>query len=327
MTGKTFPAILLAFFLLLGLYVRTEAGDRSKTVTVNNGKQDARPVYERLMEQAESKGYAKVIMELEVKNLRRLTENSTRYKNSAPGSRFPAAGIEADLALERAIHRSADLVMYRLNGMDYRLNHKYGTVPFLALDVSPETLALLETVPEVLAIHEDRLTRLEEPVPGRTVEKDVPLLSTSTQLIGADNAWSSGYTGNGWYVAILDTGILRSHQFFSGKRIIEACYSAEGHCPNGNTFMTGKGAAAHYSNTYSGFDHGTHVKSLEKTQLGLIELQVLPFRCGRLRGFTLRHEPRLGPGGRVGIYLYFTFQLQHCRSQYEFGRGQFHRLL
>jgi subtilisin family serine protease len=63
-------------------------------------------------------------------------------------------------------------------------------------------------------------------------------------------------------VAVLDTGIRSSHEFFSAKTIVEACFSALGDCPNGLTEMHGPGAATHYENTYRGWDHGTHVTGI-----------------------------------------------------------------
>jgi subtilisin family serine protease len=91
---------------------------------------------------------------------------------------------------------------------------------------------------------------------------DPPTLGESVSLIGADAAWDLGYTGAGWYVAILDTGIRRTHEFFQGKTIVEACFSNGGDCPNGQTEMAGPGAAAHYENIYQGWDHGTHVAGI-----------------------------------------------------------------
>ena len=88
-----------------------------------------------------------------------------------------------------------------------------------------------------------------------------PTLNNTISLIGADDVWASGYTGSGWYVAILDTGIRSTHEMFSGKTIVEACFSNDSDCPNSSTEMFGSGAAAHYYDysSASGYDHGTHV--------------------------------------------------------------------
>jgi subtilisin family serine protease len=242
----------------------------------NNPGEGWLTTYERLVRTAEEKGYARIIIKLNVDNIKELTEASTQYKTVTPGLKFPAAGIQADLDLENAIQTSTYSVLHRLNGVDYRLNHMYGSVPYLALQVSSEALAILPSLPEVLDIFEDRVTKIVDPPlsdPGSkpsfpSSEVDFPMLNTSTDIIGADNAWSMGYTGQGWYVAILDTGIRRTHQFFQGKTIVEACFSLEGDCPNGGMSMYGTGAAAHYESTYDGYDHGSHVGGIAAGNYG-----------------------------------------------------------
>jgi len=275
MTGKRFLVVLFAFIVIMYLIpasLTPMTGNRgennkqrkvfsTKTITLNS-IEDGRPLYERLTDLIKQKGHAKVILKLSVTDIDKLTADSTQYKSSAPGIKFPAAGIEADLALEAAVTDTADAVLHRLNGMDYTVTHRFQTIPFLALDVSQAALNLLLTDPDVTDIQEDRARRLVEPVPQDSSGPDKTKLGVSTGLIGAENAWSQGYTGNGWYVAILDTGIRRTHQFFSGKTIFEACYSVSGHCPNSQTSMTGNGSAAHYPSNYSGFDHGTHVAGI-----------------------------------------------------------------
>jgi len=230
--------------------------------------------YEKLLNTAREKGSARIIILLDVKNLEALTEKSTQYKVIEPGLSFPAAGVQADLDLQQAVDTAAYSVLYQLNGKDYRLNHTYSTLPYLALEVSPETLAFLPTLPQVLYIYEDRPRPLadyplaeKKPLENRAAavsndRLDRPMLATSVALIGAKTAWSMGYTGAGWYVAILDTGIRRTHEFFAGKTIQEACFSSGYDCPNGNTEMIGPGAAAHYESTYYGYDHGTHVSGI-----------------------------------------------------------------
>ncbi len=49
-----------------------------------------------------------------------------------------------------------------------------------------------------------------------------PMLDDSASLIGASAAWDWGFTGAGWYVAVLDTGIRKTHEMFAGKTILEA---------------------------------------------------------------------------------------------------------
>ncbi len=271
MTVKKYLQFILFLVLFIPLLIRAVEGE---------DHQGASFPYEKLVKTANEKGFAKVILKLEVKNIKQLTKQSTGYKTASPGRKFPAAGIQADLDLEKAIHTAAFSVLHQLNGMDYRLNHIYSTLPYLALDVSADVLAVLPSIPEVSAIYEDKPGKpidyretgaspkrpLEDPVtfPGG----DSPMLNKSSDLVGATDAWSMGYTGSGWYVAVLDTGIRRTHQFFQGKIIKEACFSANHDCPNGNSSMIGTGAAAQYDSIYYGYDHGTHVTGIAAGQYG-----------------------------------------------------------
>jgi subtilisin family serine protease len=230
--------------------------------------EDSRGQIKQLIATAQEEGDINVLLKIAVNDIHLLTANSRAFKVVTPGQKFPRSGLEADAALERAIHNTTDNILFKLNGRSYHVNHTYNTIPFLALSVSAETLDYLSSLPEILDIYEDRPSRLIEPVPTIEDKKDVPFLAASTELIGAEKSWNMGYDGSGWYVAILDTGIRRTHQFFAGKQIIEACFSAKGHCPNNSNSMYGKGSAAHHSSTYSGFDHGTHVTGIAAGKYG-----------------------------------------------------------
>ncbi|MCD6387899.1 MAG: S8 family serine peptidase [Desulfobulbaceae bacterium] len=87
-------------------------------------------------------------------------------------------------------------------------------------------------------------------------------------LIGATDAWFSGYGGDGQVVAVLDTGIESSHSFLSGKVVHEACFStnyasdsASTLCPNGLETQVGTGAGEACT-VSSSCDHGTHVAGI-----------------------------------------------------------------
>jgi len=130
---------------------------------------------------------------------------------------------------------------------------QYANLPLLALNVTPEQLQDLLDNPDVLDVQED------VPVP--------PSLASSIPLIGADNAWAAGYTGSGWTIAILDTGVDSSHPFLSGKVVAEACFSGGGSttnslCPNGQTSQIGIGAGTNCPTNIEGCSHGTHVAGI-----------------------------------------------------------------
>ena len=71
-------------------------------------------------------------------------------------------------------------------------------------------------------------------------------------------------TGSIPAVAVLDTAIDTSLPAFQGKIIQEVCILEWTTCPNGQSFMEGKGAASMPANliTLGGFDHGTLMTSV-----------------------------------------------------------------
>ena len=129
----------------------------------------------------------------------------------------------------------------------------YSNFPLMALQVDEEGLAALEQNDDVLGIEED--------IPH------APTLSESTSLIGANDAWTSGYTGDGITVAILDTGSHLQHDFIKDKIVAEACYSknvsgtSTSLCPNSQDSQTGSGSSeACDANTLgTACNHGTGV--------------------------------------------------------------------
>lgn len=138
-----------------------------------------------------------------------------------------------------------DLRQYR-DSSALQLLRQFDAVPMLALKLNAEALAALSTRIDVAAITED--------VP------DAPLLNGSAPAMGSADALDRGFSGSGWNVAVLDSGIDRSHQFLRGFRA-EACFSANNTCPNGATTQTGPGAAA--ACTFSdGCFHGTAVSGI-----------------------------------------------------------------
>ncbi|MFQ5924189.1 MAG: S8 family serine peptidase, partial [Anaerolineales bacterium] len=131
----------------------------------------------------------------------------------------------------------------------------FKNLPLSVLNVTAQDLAALNNNPLIVSIQED--------VP------DPLLLDGSIPLIGADNAWSSGYTGAGQAVAILDTGVDGAHEFLTGKVVAEACFSSndvgsayESLCPSSNESEIGVGAAVNCTTTIVGCDHGTHVAGI-----------------------------------------------------------------
>ncbi|MEW6568267.1 MAG: S8 family serine peptidase [Chloroflexota bacterium] len=158
----------------------------------------------------------------------------------------------AVLAQQRGIAQAQDALLRRLATFSTRLARRYAHVPFLAVEVDAQALSDLAANPAVGSIQQDI------PVP--------PVLAESIPRIGADIVWEDGYTGFGWTVAILDTGVEATHPFLSGKVVGEACFSTNSAaygstslCPNGQETQIGTGAGVNCSPSVVGCDHGTHV--------------------------------------------------------------------
>lgn len=236
--------------------------------------------YEEIRDIVNSSGKVRIIVNLEVPGIDELTAESRRYRITKSRQDYSAKRIDADIALKEGISAIANAALNRLNGTQYRLNRIYSNFPYMALEVSGDALAILASLPEVGYIQKDRLFRLVEPEKEDPKVKKVttaspdlsrPMLDGSVDIIGARNAWDMGYTGEGWYVAVLDTGIRSTHEFFNGKEIVEACFASgesslgdiyDGDCPNGEVSMTGPGSAVHYPDNRPQYDHGTHVTGI-----------------------------------------------------------------
>ncbi len=132
---------------------------------------------------------------------------------------------------------------------------RFEVIPFIALQVDADELEALAAMAEITDIQEDRPARW--------------LLPQSVPLIHANDAWAAGYTGTGWAVALLDTGVDKSHPFLGGRVISEACYSTTSSaynttsvCPGGVSASTAVGSGVNCPSSLPGCDHGTHVAGI-----------------------------------------------------------------
>ena len=136
---------------------------------------------------------------------------------------------------------------------------RFEITPAMALEATPGDLALLAQNPEVEEVVEDSVS--------------YPTLYQSTPLIGATDAWAAGFAGSGYTVAILDSGVYKTHPFLTGKVVSEACYStttsgsgwsATSLCPGGAASSTAvnSGLNCNTSSWGIGCSHGTHVAGI-----------------------------------------------------------------
>ncbi|MEP7118671.1 MAG: S8 family serine peptidase, partial [Acidobacteriota bacterium] len=158
----------------------------------------------------------------------------------------PDAVADQRSAIDNAL---AD-VMNRAAAAGVTVGTRFDYIPFFTATVSKEGLDALASMPGVTSIEENGL--------------DAPFLAQSVPLVNAPAAWTAGATGAGWTVAILDTGVDKTHPFLTGKVVSEACYSggtsgATSVCPGGALASTAVGSGVNCSLSIEGCDHGTHV--------------------------------------------------------------------
>ena len=129
---------------------------------------------------------------------------------------------------------------------------RFEFIPFMAMEVGPAEFSALAASSDIDLIEEDI------PVP--------PTLIQSVPLIGGIGGSFNGYSGTGQTVAILDTGVDKTHLFLTDKVVSEACYSttdatdgAVATCTSGST-QPGQGVNC--SSAITGCDHGTHIAGI-----------------------------------------------------------------
>jgi len=139
-------------------------------------------------------------------------------------------------------------------------SHKFKYIPLVAMNVNKNSLEKLASLSLVKSIHEDKINK--------------PFLADSIPQVGADVVHATGFTGLGYTVAILDSGVDKTHSFFSNRVIAEACFSTSGQgqgftvttlCPNDLDEQIGTGAGVpciEPDDSLDGCDHGTHVAGI-----------------------------------------------------------------
>jgi len=146
-------------------------------------------------------------------------------------------------------------VLSQLQGRGYTLLHRFETIPHVVLEVDADALQVLEA----------STADVRRVVPDAVYE---PLLAQSVPLVEGDQVWAQGFDGTGRVIAILDTGVDKTHPFLAGKVVEEACYSSNAagqtssFCPNGQSEQTGPGTGVNCPLSVPVCWHGTHVAGI-----------------------------------------------------------------
>jgi subtilisin family serine protease len=193
-------------------------------------------VSESLLAKADAQGFVLVIVQLR-----------TAF---TPEGNLPNAAAQAD---QRArIAATTDVTLSRLAGQQIAEVKRFSTIPYVAMTVDGAALRVLNTLPEVVRVEEDTL--------------GLPSLYESGPLVRAPQAWSSGATGAGWTIAVLDSGVDKFHPFLAGKVLSEACYSTTNVFANSTSLCAGgvnsTAPGSGVNCTLPDCEHGTHVAGI-----------------------------------------------------------------
>ena len=195
-----------------------------------------REVFDQVIETARRQGTVKVIVGLQ-ENFRPIaglskTELAARQANIKNLQNDFLGGFETS----------------RIGGLK-----QFDYIPFVAFETDAATLELMQADGRISSIEED----VAEP----------PTLAESTGVVSATTAWSNGFTGSGWAVAVLDSGVQKNHSFLTGKVISEACYSTTSTnstslCPGGAASSIATDSGLNCDPAVNGCPHGTHVSGI-----------------------------------------------------------------
>jgi len=170
----------------------------------------------------------------------------------------PADLSDTDATAQEGALRAVQDSLARRVGASEVVNFDY--IPFVSMFVNSDQVRSLAA--------DDAVVNIQEDVP------EPPSLLQSVPFINADDVWAAGFPGTGITVAILDTGVDKTHDMFPAGRVTkiasEACYSTTtggatpslSVCPGGVAASTAVNSGVNCSTAVNGCNHGTHVAGI-----------------------------------------------------------------
>lgn len=204
----------------------------------------------------------------QVLEIRDRSEIALLDKASRPGGVRVTVGLDllvldeatlapaAVAAQQQALQATQDAVLSRALGSAAAASAiRYRFIPFVSVVADRSALARLLADPEVTSIVED--------MPRE------PFLAQSIPRIRANKVWDLGIVGAGYAIAVLDSGVAKSHPMLAGKVVSEACFgtndAATGWsslCPGAAAGSVAAGSGANCPVSIPDCEHGTHVASI-----------------------------------------------------------------
>ncbi len=235
----------------------TSGGGEGRSSAPSREAPDRAAAFEALAAEAGSGGTVRVFVELAVPTV--------------PVGDLGEVGADGQRA---TIEAAADDVLARLGTEGVEVRRRFGSIPFLSLEVTRAALARLRSDPSVATVAEVGTAELlgdPAPVAGAPASVEAP------------EAWNLGADGRGQLVAVIDDGLDSSltavHPDLAAKVVHEACFMTGDHCPNDEAFDDGPGAAMPCEECH----HGTAVASVVAAvapEAGLVPISVLPDGVG-----------------------------------------------
>ena len=174
---------------------------------------------------------------------------------------LPVADRAFSLDATQASHRRGRIAqtqqqtLQRHPALTQQLVNTLTSMPVIITDATDEQIRALRADPAVASVQISRLF--------------APTLSESTTHVGARVMRAAGYAGAGTSIAILDTGVAKSHPFLAGSVVQEACFSTRSSrynstplCADGTERSTAVDSGLPCPESLNACNHGTHVAGI-----------------------------------------------------------------